>query len=213
MDFLYKFFLFYIPLLFSLSVHECAHAWMAKKKGDFYAESQGRLTLNPLAHIDITGTVILPLLAIFSGLPVFGWAKPVPVLESSLKSPKEDMFWIALAGPLSNFIMAFGAGVIIILFYIFSFFSFSSEILKMVEVFVYINLLLGFFNLIPLHPLDGAKVLARFLPSQWNIFLEKNQMYSSFILIGLFVFGGFHYIAVPVFGFTQILTKWPSFFI
>ena len=158
MDFLYKFFLFYLPLLFSLCVHEWAHAWTAKKKGDLYAQMQGRLTLNPLAHIDIIGTVFLPLMAIFTGLPVFGWAKPVPVLESALKDPKRDMFWIALAGPLSNFIMAFVGGALVILFYVFSFFSFSTELLKMSEAFIYINLLLGFFNLIPLYPLDGSKV-------------------------------------------------------
>ena len=209
MEFLYKFFLFYLPLLFSLCVHEWAHAWTAKLKGDLYAETQGRLTLNPVAHADMVGTVFLPLMALFTGLPVFGWAKPVPVLESALKNPKEDMFWIALAGPLSNFIMALIGGLLIGLFYLFSVFSFAPELMKMGEVFIYINLLLGFFNLIPLHPLDGGKVLARFLPAKWNIFLENTQMYSSFILIGLFIVGGFQYIAFPAMFLTQILTQWP----
>lgn len=211
MDFLYKFFLFYLPLLFSLCVHEWSHAWMAQRKGDLYAKMQGRLTLNPIAHVDIVGTVFLPLMAIFSGWPVFGWAKPVPVLESNLKNPKKDMFWIALAGPLSNFIMAFIGGTLVFLFYVFSFFSFSTELLKMSEAFIYINLLLGFFNLIPLHPLDGGKVLSRFLPAKWNMFLEEIQIYSSFVLIAVFILGGFQYIAWPAFLLTQILTRWPEF--
>ena len=209
MDFLYSFFVFYLPLLFSLSVHEWAHAFMAKKKGDDHAEQMGRLTLNPIPHIDPVGTVFLPLAAIFTGLPVFGWAKPVPVLESNLKNPKEDLFWIALAGPLSNFIMAFTAGAVIFIFYLIP--EYSKELTRLSYAFIYINLLLGFFNLIPLHPLDGAKVLARFLPLKWNLFLESIQVYSSFLLISIFIFGGFRYLVFPAFVLTEFLTSWPEF--
>ena len=210
MEFLYKFFVFYIPLLFSLCVHEWSHAYIAKKKGDLYAEQEGRLTLNPLVHIDIVGSVLLPLLSIFTGLPVFGWAKPVPVQESSLKNPRVDMFWIALAGPLSNIFMALSASGVAAVFYFLPFFSFSLELIKMSEVFIYINLLLGFFNLIPLHPLDGGKILARFLPPRWNIFLEERQAYSGIILIVVFIAGGFQYLAFPALWLSQILTYWPE---
>lgn len=209
MDILYKIFIFYIPLLFSLCVHEYSHAWVAKKLGDCFAEMQGRLTLNPLVHMDVVGTLILPMLALFTGLPVFGWAKPVPVDESALKEPVKDMFWIALAGPLSNFLMAALGGLLIVFLYIDPTYSLSSSVGVILQTFIFINLLLGFFNLIPLHPLDGGKVLARFLKPKWSQFLEERQGYSSFLLILIFVMGGFHYLAYPAIILTNILTEWP----
>ena len=239
---LVRFFIFYMPLLFSLCVHEWAHAWTASLKGDNLARDQGRLSLNPLVHADLLGTCILPLMSIFMGLPVFGWAKPVPVNPSVLKKPKQDMFWIALAGPLSNFCLAlagtFLMGILVYLLpsvlYTFKgelagqdssvFFSasqfFSLDIFPyahavgnpardllsvyttgvglILQSFIYINLLLGFFNLIPLHPLDGGKVLARFLPVEWNWRMEEWEQYTSLILIVFFVTGGFRYLALPV---------------
>ena len=97
---------YFIPFLFALCFHEYAHGWVAKLRGDRTAEIMGRLTLNPLAHADMIGTVILPLVSIVSGIPFFGWAKPVPVDARNLKNPKVDMFWIAAAGPLSNLLLA-----------------------------------------------------------------------------------------------------------
>lgn len=96
----------FIPFLFALSFHEFAHGWVAKKRGDRTAEQLGRLTLNPFAHADLVGTFILPLMGILSGWAMFGWAKPVPVNPRNLKDPKNDMFWVAAAGPLSNFLLA-----------------------------------------------------------------------------------------------------------
>ena len=213
MEILYKIFTFYIPLLLSLCVHEYAHAWTAKKKGDLTAEMEGRLSLNPSVHIDLLGTVILPLTAIlFSGLPVFGWAKPVPVNSGNLKSPKNDLFWIALAGPLSNFLLALFGSLVIFVLYAFSFSGILKQAFSWCEIFIYINLLLAFFNLIPLHPLDGAKVLARFLPFEWNRWLEDVQVYSNMILIAIFILGGFRYIAAPADVLTQIFTNWPRIF-
>ena len=202
MEFLYKFFIFYIPLLFSLCVHEWAHAFVAQRKGDRTA--QGRLTLNPLAHMDVVGTLVLPLFALFTNLPVFGWAKPVPVQEAFLKNPIKDMFWIALAGPLSNVILGFIGSF---LFVVLSFFVFSIEVFKILQIFIYINFLLAFFNMIPLHPLDGGKVISRFLTPKGRQNLYNLEAYSMFILIGFFVIGGFSYIAFPALWLTQFLTS------
>jgi len=203
-----RFFIFYLPLLFSLCVHEWAHAWVATRKGDNLARSQGRLSLNPFVHADIIGTFILPLVSIFSGLPVFGWAKPVPVNPSMLKDPTRDMFWIALAGPLSNFCLSIiGTFLLFTLNLLSSVFpSLYIEVLgATLEAFIYINLLLGFFNLIPLHPLDGGKVLARFLPLEWNFKLEQWEGYTSIILIALFVTGGFSYLVFPAHWLSNLL--------
>ena len=162
-----RFFIFYLPLLFSLCVHEWAHAWVASLKGDNLARDEGRLSLNPFVHADILGTFVLPLISIFMGLPVFGWAKPVPVNPSVLKNPKNDMFWIAFAGPLSNFCLAFiGTAVLALLSLLpgllfssigvmsgpYAYATGNSTFLSSLEganlvlqAFIYINLLLGFF--------------------------------------------------------------------
>lgn len=212
-DFLYKIFLFYLPLLFSLCVHEYAHGWTALKMGDPTAQREGRLTLNPLAHVDWIGSVLLPLGALFMSWPVFGWAKPVPVDASYLKDPKNGLFWVALAGPLSNFILAVLGSLTLTVILIVG--VETQNIFSMMEVFIYINLLLGVFNLLPLHPLDGGKIMERFLPFSWNRFLEENQHYGTILLIGLFVSGGFYYLAKPLIWttgkllfFSQTLSQW-----
>ena len=200
-----KFFLFYLPLLFSLCVHEFAHGWTAKKLGDLTAFYRGRLTLNPIAHIDYLGTLILPLIFLFTNSPIFfGWAKPVPVDPGAFKNPKKDMFWVAFAGPLSNFFLAVLGAFVLAVFYTLNFLNVlpaSQALVSMMEMLIYVNMLLGAFNLIPLHPLDGGKVMARFLPVKWNFFLESNQNYSYIFLIALIFLGGFHYLAktYPVF--------------
>ena len=191
--------LFYVPFLFALCFHEYAHGWVAKRKGDDTAELMGRLTMNPLAHMDFVGTLLLPVMAITTGMPFFGWAKPVPVNGRNLKHPVKDMFWIALAGPLSNLILAFVATVILVLIAIFGReMSGFNAALEMTKAMVQINLFLAVFNMIPLHPLDGGKVLARFLPRGANNWLEENQGMLQMGLIVLFVTGLFRYLAYPV---------------
>ena len=205
-EFLSKIFLLYLPLLFSLSFHEFSHAWMSRRLGDMTAFHRGRLSLNPIAHMDLMGTLFLPLFSLLMSLPVFGWAKPVPVDPSHLEQPKKDLFWIAFAGPLSNFLLSFiGSLILAGLFAIekVKMGTVMEPLFYMTKMFIYINLLLGFFNLIPLHPLDGGKVLARFLPTRWNLFLETHQTYSSFLLIFLFVSGGFHFLSQPISGLTN----------
>ena len=208
-DFILKFFLFYIPLLFSLCVHEFAHGWTAKKYGDLTAFYRGRLTLNPLAHMDYLGTLILPMIFLFTNSPVFfGWAKPVPVDPGAFQNPKNDMFWVAFAGPLSNFFLALIGSFCLAVFYtlhLLNTLPSSTALISFTEMFIYINMLLGIFNLLPLHPLDGGKVMARFLPIRWNLYLESNQNYSYIALILLIFLGGFHYLAKPILAITHFL--------
>jgi Zn-dependent protease len=194
-----KFFIYFIPFLFALSFHEFAHGWVARLKGDRTAEFAGRLTMNPLAHIDPLGTVVLPMLAIVTGFPFFGWAKPVPVNERNLRNPQKDMFWVALAGPLSNILLAFvGTILLVVIFKIGLSEENTTAGLEFLRAFIYINLFLAFFNLLPVYPLDGAKVFARFLPYKINRFLEENQSTLSFGLMAFFLLGGFRILAGPV---------------
>lgn len=199
MDFGYKATLFFVPLLFALCFHEFAHGWVARRLGDRTAELMGRLTMNPTSHMDMLGTVILPLTAILFSWPVFGWAKPVPVNARNLKNPRQDMFWIALAGPMSNVLLAVVAWGLLAFIWIFlGAWELQAPVTELMIFFLSINLLLALFNLIPLHPLDGGKILARFLPEEWNRKLEENQMMMQVALMMLIFTGGFRYIWMPV---------------
>jgi Zn-dependent protease len=187
---------FLVPFLFALSFHEFAHGWVAKMRGDRTAEMLGRLTLNPLAHADLVGTIIFPIIAIVTGVRLIGWAKPVPVNERNLKNPRVDMFWIAFAGPLSNLFLALIGAIVLGLFsrvYMLDLNADHPGLLQINDVlraFLAINVFLTIFNLIPLHPLDGGKVIARFLPENVNRRLEEMQGTTNLVLLILFVTGG-----------------------
>lgn len=191
---------YFIPFLFALCFHEFAHGWVARLRGDNTAEQMGRLTMNPLAHMDMIGTLILPIAAIVFSSPIFfGWAKPVPVNSRNLKNPRVDMFWIALAGPLSNILLAFiGAIVIAVVAKYFLMAQYASGVVEILKTFIVTNLFLAFFNILPLHPLDGGKVLARFLPAQLNYKLEQNEHITSMVLMALMLTGVLRILAVPV---------------
>lgn len=179
--------IFFVPFLFALCFHEFAHGLVAKWLGDRTAEQSGRLTLNPMAHADPIGTWTLPILAVLLNSPFFfGWAKPVPVNSRNLKNPARDMFWVALAGPMSNILLALVAtvGLGVVLAYS-GRMHISAALIQMLQTFLQINLFLAAFNLIPIHPLDGGKVLEPFLPLKWNIWLLENQGQLS---MGLMVF-------------------------
>ena len=188
----------FLPFLFALSFHEYAHAWMARRKGDNTAELMGRDTLNPFAHADPIGTFVFPLLGLFMGGLVFGWAKPVPVNTRNLRAPKQDMFWIAIAGPLSNVLLAFVAGIALVAMNKLLLPNYTTlAIGEMLVYFIVINVLLALFNIIPVHPLDGGKVLERFIPYDWNRWLESNQTVMMFVLIGFLLLGGAYFLSAP----------------
>jgi Zn-dependent protease len=189
----------FVMFLFSLCFHEFSHAFVANLRGDPTAQMMGRMTLNPVAHADLLGTVILPLIGLMSPYPMLGWARPVPVDERNLKHPRQDMFWIAFAGPLSNLLLA-TIGIFGYVFYsAFNGLPVGIEYWpRFMTLFVLMNLGLAVFNMIPVAPLDGSKVLARFLPESLNRKLEENQQAMSMILIVLLFMGGFRYLYGPV---------------
>lgn len=185
---------FLIVLLFSVIIHELAHGYVAYSLGDSTAKYAGRLTLNPLKHLDLFGSIILPLLLLISSFAsggsgiIFGWAKPVPINPYNLKDQKWGTLKVSIAGPLSNFSVAIVFGLFI------RFFNFPqiSPLIELMGVIVYLNILLGLFNLIPIPPLDGSWILFRFLPSsaeKVRIFL---QQYGLFILIFLLFSGALY---------------------
>lgn len=182
---------FFGPLLFALCFHEFAHGLVAKWRGDNTAERMGRLTMNPMAHADMMGTVVFPIMSILLGAPfIFGWAKPVPVESRNLKNVRTDMFWIALAGPLSNILLAVVTTIIWGIFLKFQILpDYKDGISTFAQTFIGINVLLAIFNLVPLHPLDGGKVLARFLPPSINYKLEQNEQISGIVLMVLLFTG------------------------
>ena len=180
-------FLFLIapPILLALTFHEFSHAYVAHRYGDDTAERSGRLTMNPLRHLDPLGTIMIFLVH-------FGWAKPVPVNPFNLKNPRKNMLWISAAGPISNMILALISGLI---FRLFSGFAVAPAgdtlpgvLVLMVFLSMKINLALAIFNILPISPLDGSKILYGLLPPGFGKLIFALERYGPFILIGLIIF-------------------------
>ena len=192
------------PILLALSFHEYAHGWMAYRLGDPTAKHEGRLTMNPLAHLDPLGTMMIIIVH-------FGWAKPVPVNPMNLKDPKKDMLWIALAGPVSNVIMAAGLGLILRIMIGMGMRvdgSFLGYFQYMLYFAVMINLVLAIFNMIPIPPLDGSKILFGLLPTEYEESYLRFQQFGPMVLLGLVVINS--YFGIPI--FSVLITPFVSVF-
>jgi Zn-dependent protease len=196
---LQKIILWVIPLVFAITVHEVAHGWVANKLGDPTAKMLGRLTLNPLKHIDLLGTIIIPGIFLLLGGIVFGYAKPVPVDWRNLRNIRHDMALVALAGPFANLLMAiFWAIIAKIGSSIFQ----SSHHMGVILYFmgtagISINLVLLVLNLIPIPPLDGSRVVMSFLKGKAALFYAKIEPYGFFIILGLLAIGALGHILMP----------------
>jgi len=206
----------YAVLLFSLSLHEAAHAWMADRCGDYTARYLGRVTLNPLAHMDPIGTLLFPLLQFFTRLPLIGWAKPVPVNPVHLRNPRRDQMLVSLAGPASNLLAAGAsflllaalkvgspqAGAMIMNMAITMGVpherTLMAPVLGMIFFLFIINMALALFNLIPIPPLDGHWLLYGVLPYNAARALARVGSYGTILLYGLMILGVFRYVFIPV---------------
>lgn len=186
-----------LPILFAITVHEAAHGYAAKYFGDLTAERMGRITLNPLKHIDPFGTILLPALTVMLGGILFGWAKPVPVNFANLRNPKKDMFWVAAAGPASNFVMAIFWALLL------SYANYAPNtainfLAEMSLAGISINLVLMVLNLLPMPPLDGGRIAVSLLPTPMAIQLARMEQYGFIILIVLMFTGILGKIISPI---------------
>ena len=190
-----------VPVIFAITVHEVAHGWTALQFGDPTAQAAGRLTLNPIKHIDPIGTVILPIgLLLFSGGQMaFGWAKPVPVAFHNLRNPRRDMILVAAAGPGSNLAMAMGWALLLgFLFSRLPELTLGHWLVSMCLTGITINVLLAVFNMLPIPPLDGGRVLAGLLPPNMAGLLHRVEPFGFLIVIVLLVTGNLITILGPV---------------
>lgn len=193
-----------LPLIFAITLHEAAHGWVANKCGDKTALMMGRVTLNPIKHIDLIGTIIIPIILLFLGGFVFGWAKPVPVAWQNLNHPRRDMAIVAVAGPIANLIMAFIWAVIAKLSttYLINiptpWLATTGQFLQQAAIFgVFINSILLVLNLLPIPPLDGSRIISSILPPKSAYYYEKIEPFGIWILIALLFLGVLRFILWP----------------
>ena len=194
--------IYIIPLLFAITLHEAAHGWVASKLGDHTARMMGRVTLDPTKHIDPIGTIAIPLVLLLSSSGfIFGWAKPVPINFNALRNGKNGMIWVALAGPGANIVMA-----ICWLFLMIIAINMNITVLiEMGRVGILVNCVLAVFNLLPVPPLDGSRVISALLPNRLAYQYNQLEQYGLYILLGLMFLGGFNYLVRP---WVELILSW-----
>ena len=200
-----------LPVIFAITMHEAAHGYIAKHFGDFTAYNEGRISLNPIRHIDLVGTIVVPLiLFVLSKLTIgagflFGWAKPVPVNFSNLRKPKRDMLWVAAAGPGANLLMAFFWALVIKLGIVMPEHDFVKPMVLMGIAGIEINVILMVLNLLPLPPLDGGRMAVSLLPHRIAYQFAKIEPYGFMILLALLFSGALEAVIGPVILWAKII--------
>jgi Zn-dependent protease len=202
-------FIAFIVLLFSLTVHESAHAWTADRLGDSTARERGRVSLNPIVHADLIGTVIFPLLALLGNLPLIGWAKPVPVNVRRLRHPRRDYVFVAAAGPASNLLLALAAAIVLWLIPVSPVIlgepNVSAPVASLLSGAMQINVLLAVFNMLPIPPLDGGNVIGGLLPARLSRTFNDIRPYGFLLLYALMFTGRLNDLVGPPY---YLLLSW-----
>lgn len=196
-DLIQTFAVYALPILFAITLHEACHAYAAKYFGDSTAYLQGRMSLNPVKHIDPIGTLLIPIVLYFVGSPfLFGYAKPVPVNFANLRKPKRDMAWVALAGPAANIVMALMWMMLAI--FLSAWQAEEPFFMRMAQAGILTNLVIFAFNLFPVPPLDGGRVMSSILPSKYAYKFEQLEPYGFFIVLALVFLKVLHFWMIPV---------------
>ena len=194
--------IYIIPLLFAITLHEAAHGWVASKLGDHTARMMGRVTLDPTKHVDPIGTIAIPLVLLLSSSGfIFGWAKPVPINFNALRNGKSGMIWVALAGPGANIVMA----VCWLFVMIIAINMNIAVLIEMGRIGILVNCVLAVFNLLPIPPLDGSRVISALLPNRLAYQYNQLEQYGLYILLGLMFLGGFNYLVRP---WVELILGW-----
>src|SRR5216110_2330936 len=198
-----------LPVLFAITLHEAAHGYVARHFGDMTAHAQGRISLNPVRHIDVLGTVVVPLIILVAsaGKLLFGWAKPVPVNYSALRSPRRHMMWVAAAGPASNLAMALGWALLLKLALALPGNFFSVPLRLMAEAGIVVNLIFMFLNLLPILPLDGGRIVASLLPARAAWQYARLEPFGLPLLVLLLVTNVLAFVLEPLVGASGALIR------